>query len=189
MVSLSESMVKNTCIVLLMVALLSACASATVAPTETAIPQQPVATPMKLLATSTAIQLPFNDKNVEHEYCQLPEVRLLASEARGMSEDEIAGKLMELLLDYFHSSQAPDYCRIDGYRIDNVYYDERTPYTTLQPRGDFLRTVQFSVKLIQVPSFWMGWPGEIDTQNWLHTGNNVAVFRAADGYTMQFAYP
>ena len=176
MVSLSESMVKNTYILLPMVAVFSACASATAAPAPS-------------LGMATAIQLPFNDKNAEHEYCQLPDVELTGSEARGMSEDEIAGELMELLLDSFHSPQAPDYCRIDGYRIDNIYYDERTPYTTLQPRGDFMRTVRFSVKLIQVPSFWMSWPGEIDTQNWLHTGNNVAVFRSASRYTMQFAYP
>jgi hypothetical protein len=158
----------------------AACGSATVAPAAASTTSLPIA---------TAIQLPFNDQNVEHAYCQLPAVELSASEARAMSEDEIAGELMTLLLHYFHSLQAPDYCRIAGYRIDNVYYDERTPYTTLQPRGDFLRTVQFSVQLVQVPSFWMGWQGEIDTENWLQTGNNVAVFRSKDGYTMQFAYP
>jgi hypothetical protein len=157
-----------------------ACGSPAVAPAAASVPPP---------ATGTAIQLPFNDQNVEHEYCQLPPVELSTGEAWGMSEDEIAGELMALLLDYFHSPQAPDYCRIADYRLDKVYYDERTPYTSLQPRGDFLRTVQFSVKLIQVPSFWMSWPGEIDTQNWLHTGNNVAVFRSASGYTMQFAFP
>jgi hypothetical protein len=42
---------------------------------------------------------------------------------------------------------------------------------------------------VQVLSFWMGWPGNIDTGNWLHIGKKVAVFRSVDGYTMQFPYP
>jgi hypothetical protein len=180
---------KTSLLSILLGALLVACASATVTPTQTAIPTLPSATPAGSLPTPTDIQLPFDDQNIEHEYCQLPEVQLSLTAAKALSEEQIAAKLMELLLDYFHSPQAPGYCRIGGYRIDNVYYDARTPYTTLQPRGDFLRTVQFSVKLIQIPSFWMGWAGEIDGQNWLHAGNNVAVFRSADGYTMQFAYP
>jgi hypothetical protein len=150
--------------------------------TQTLSSVQPYATP-------TGIQLPFNDKNVDNEYCQIPAVKLTTTEAQGLSEDQIAGRLMELLLVYFYVPEAPDYCRIDGYRIDSVYYDERTPNLPLEPKGDFARLVRFSVKLIQIPNMWMSWAGEIDQENWLHTGNNVAVFRYPDGYMMKFAYP
>jgi len=35
----------------------------------------------------------------------------------------------------------------------------------------------------------MSWSGEIDEQNWLHTGHVIAIFRSSNGYTMKFANP
>lgn len=154
---------------------------------STALP--PAIVPVQNLATPTEYQLPFNEKNAEREYCQLPIVKLSTSDAQGFSENEIAGKLMDLHLAYFNSSQAPDWCRIDRYNIGKIYYDERTPYLPLQPKGDIMRVVHYSIKLIQVPSFWMSLAGTIDKQNWLHSIADVAIFRLAYGYTMQFAYP
>ncbi len=96
---------------------------------------------------------------------------------------------MELWLDYFNAPQAPAYCRIDGYVIDRVYYDEHTPFLHLEPSSNLMRTVQFSIKLVQYPTFWAPWAGEVDEQNWLHTGVTVAVFHSGAGYTMKFARP
>jgi hypothetical protein len=164
----------------------------------TTTPAQPVSTATEFIPpwftpippTPTEVQLPFNDKNVESEYCrQWPPILLSIADAQGLSEDEIAGKLVGLFLAYFNAPQAPDYCRIDGYRIDKIYYDERYAYLPLVPKGDFMRAVLFSIKLIQIPNVWMAWAGPIDEQNWFHTGANVAVFRSDNGYTMQFAYP
>ena len=141
------------------------------------------------ISTPTAIQLSFNDTNFEDEYCQSPKVVLSLTEAGGLDENEIAGKLMEKWLAYFNAPQSPDYCRIDDYRVDDVFYDERTPDLPLEPKGDFIRTARFSVLLVQMPSFWMSWAGEIDQQNWLHAGSNIAVFRTEEGYFFEFANP
>lgn len=185
-------------IVSLVVIILASCVPAIeVPPTKTVVPLStstfapptPTIESLQLLATPTEIQLPFNDKNVESEYCQYQSVKLSASDAQGLSDDEIAGKLMDLHLAYFNAPQAPDWCRIDGYKIDKIYYDERTPYLPLEPKGDFMRVVQYSIKLIQIPNMWMSLAGEIDQQNWLHTGENLAIFHLEDGYTMKFAYP
>jgi hypothetical protein len=157
--------------------------------TSTFIPFSPTIESVQRLATPTEFQLPFNDKNVESEYCQLPSAKLSASDAQGLSDDEIAGKLMDLHLAYFNAPQAPDWCRIDGYKIDKIYYDERTPSLPLEPKGDIMRVVHYSIKLIQIPNFWMSLAGVVDQQNWLHTRADVAIFRLADGYTMKFAYP
>src|SRR5512138_1167882 len=80
-------------------------------PTETPIPA-PASTvsSSQPFATPTDIQLPFNDKNVDHEYCQIPSVKLSIAEAQNLSEEEIAKKLMDLFLAYFYVPQAPDYC-------------------------------------------------------------------------------
>lgn len=131
----------------------------------------------------------YFEDNAKREYCKFPAVQLPMAETKNLSEDEIAEKLMRLFLDYFSVSEAPDWCRIDDYTIDKVYYDERTPSLPLEPKGDIMRVVQFSIKFVQLPNFWMSWSGEIDGQNWLHTGNNVAIFRSDAGYTMEFAYP
>ncbi len=131
----------------------------------------------------------INPGTVDHAYCQSPDVLLSISEAQGLSEDDIARRLMERWLDYFNTPQAPAYCRIDRYRIERVYYDERTPQLNLEPRSDLMRTIQVSLKLVQYPSFWAAWPGDVDELGWLHTGVTVAVFRSSEGYTMQFAHP
>lgn len=182
----------------LVVIILASCVSVIeVTPTKTVVPLPtstfarltPTIESLQLLATPTEFQLPFNDKNVESEYCQYQAVKLSTSDAQGLSDDEVAEKLMDLHLAYFKASQAPDWCRIDGYKIDKIYYDERTPYLPLEPKGDFMRVVQYSIKLIQIPNMWMSLAGEIDQQNWLHTGANLAIFHLEDGYTMKFAYP
>ena len=140
-------------------------------------------------ATATQSQLPFNDTNFEDEFCQSPKIVLSLADANGLDENEIAGKLMEKWLAYFHAPQAPDYCRIDDYRIDKIFYDEQTADLPLEPKGDFMRIAQFSILLVQMPNFWMSWSGQLDQQNWFHTGGHVAVFRNEDGYTFEFAHP
>jgi hypothetical protein len=192
----------NSIVAVLLVAfILTSCAPATpateVAPIKTIVPSStsmftslpPTIEPVQRLATPTEFQLPFNDKNVESEYCQLPSVKLPTSDAQGLSDDEIAVKLMDLHLAYFNAPQAPDWCRVDGYKIDKIYYDERTPSLPLVPKSDIMRVVQYSIKLIQIPNMWMSLAGEVDQQNWLHIRADVAIFHLPDGYIMKFAYP
>ena len=147
------------------------------------------------LIEPTPIQLPFIEGIEGHtniEYCDKSVVvHLPISDAQGASEDEIASKLMSLYLDYYNNSQAPGYCRIDGYRIEKVFYDSRLELPTFSPKGDFMRVVQFSIKLIQIPNAWMSYSGEIDQQNWFHISEALAIFKnEADGvYTMRFSRP
>lgn len=180
----------------LLVFVLASCASPTkVVPTKTTIPlptstsASPAVEATPVRATPTEFQLPFNDKNVESKYCQLPSVKLSIPDAQGLSDDEIAEKLMDLFLAYFDVPQAPDWCRIGGHKIDKIYYDERTPSLPLEPKGNIMRVVQYSIKLIQIPNFWMSLVNEVDQQNWAKIYANVAIFRSADAYTMKFAYP
>ena len=138
----------------------------------------------------TGIQLPFNEQVVNSEYCQTqPDISLPAAEVPASNEDEITLQLLKLWLAYYQAPQAPRYCRIDGYHIDRVYYDERTPSLPLEPKGDFMRNVQFSIKLIQMPTDWMSWAGDLDQQNWLHLAGVIAVFHSQGVYKMEFANP
>ncbi len=144
----------------------------------------------------TPIQLPFvkvDEGHTDIEYCDKPnEVFLPISDAHGLSEDEIAGKLISLFLDYYNNPQAPGYCRVDGYRIEKVFYDENLATSpTMMPKGDFMRVVDFSIKLIQIPNVWMSYSGEIDQQNWLHTSEVLAIFKhkTRGVYTMVFSRP
>jgi hypothetical protein len=140
------------------------------------------ATPTFIEATptfikATPIQLPYNEKSVKTKYCRAPVISLPISDTQGWSDDEIAEKIMRLYLDYFNNPQAPDYCRINGYRIDAVFRDEKWEATSLAPKNGFLRGVQFSIKLIHVPNYWMIYSGEIDEQNWLHLTDVLVVFK------------
>lgn len=99
---------------------------------------------------------------------------------------------MELFLAYYQSPQASNECRIEEYRIDNVYYDERYASLPLYPKGDFMRAVLYSVKPPLTDNHPYGFWGVIVTlgnDGWYHAGANVAVFRHDNGYTMQFAGP
>jgi len=164
-------------------------ATFTALPLPPATPLPPTVVSVQRPVIATKIQLPFNEKSFEGDYCQYPSVKLSTSDAQGLTVSEIARELMGLHLSYFNAPQAPDWCRVDGYKIDKVYYDERTPNLPLEPKGDFMRVVYYSIKLIQIPNMWMSLSGEIDQQNWLHTGANLAIFRLEDGYTMKFAHP
>lgn len=114
-------------------------------------------------------------------------ILLPVSDTQGWSNDEIAGKLMELYLAYYHSPQTPDSCRIEGYSVDEVNCDEGLSDLTLEPKGDFVCKVQYSYQPVYQPS-----PvsvGYMDEQNWFHTWKFLAVFRSESSYTMEFARP
>ena len=142
-----------------------------------------------LVASPTDIQLPFNSEAKNNGYCKTPSAILPARDNNDISEDEIVYELIKIWLRRYTDPNAPLFCRIDDYRIDKVYYDLSILSGPLEPRGDFMRVVVFSVKLIQVPSDWMSFSGELDQENWLHLSQPVAVFKTNAGYTMQFAYP
>jgi hypothetical protein len=142
--------------------------------------------------TPTRIPLPrVEPPNVESEYCKWPTFVLSISDTQGLDEGQIAAKLLSLHLDYFNSSQAPDWCRIDGYQIEKVFELDPDDVEPLIPKGDFMQVVQYSFKLIQTPNYWMSFPGEIDQQNWLHTSQALSIFiYESDGvYKMKFARP
>lgn len=174
--------------------LLSCAPIGTLTPSVLPATNQPISTLtyLQVEPTGTEIQLPFVGHLAYGEYCDAKSVAdfsLPIADAQGMNEEEIAGKLVSLWLTYFHNLDAPGFCRIDGFAIEEVSYDESWARIPIEPKGDFLRRAMFSVKLIQLPSFWMSWPGEIDQDNWLHTGHLIAVFRSEAGYTFAFAGP
>lgn len=161
-------------------------------------PVKVTSTPMSVLTlqpTATQIQLPYIRKSGDYQYCkQSPVVELSFSGAQGLSDDEIAAELMSLFLDYFNNPQAPGRCRIDGYSIDLVDQVKPETATQIEPKGNFVRYVGYSIKLIQVPNIWMSLSGNIDQQNWFHTGGILAITKvlksdSEGGYTMKFAYP
>jgi hypothetical protein len=137
----------------------------------------------------TNIQLPFDPGVTGDEYCKPPYATLPVSDGNDISEDEIVHELMGIWLRRYTQPNAPLSCRIADYAIDQVYADPGLSSLALEPRGDFMRMVDFSVKLIQVPTDWMGFAGELDQDNWLHVSHAVAITRTGEGYKMEFAYP
>ena len=89
----------------------------------------------------------------------------------------------------YNQPNAPLSCRIAAYTIDKVYDDPGIYSQALEPRGDFKRVIVLSVKLIQLPSDWMSFAGELDQDNWLHVTHIVAITETSEGYKMEFAYP
>ena len=167
-------------------------------PTATVVAEAVQATPIPVpltpaLPTRVESEHQGND---EYGYCiGIPEpVRLLISEAEGLSKDEIAEKMMRLRLDSFSSSKISDYCRIEKYRIDKI--SEPEPWmldnVSLPPRS-FLRVVDFSIKLPQFAEYWFrfvstgeidlpdGYAGAFDNPNWLRASMVLVVYEKDPG--------
>ena len=123
------------------------------------------------------------------EYCKPPYAVLPVSDGNDISEDQIVHELMQVWLRRYANPDAPLACRIEAYTIDQVYFDLELLSRPLEPRGNFMRLVDFSVKLIQLSDAWMSFAGELDQDNRLHISHAVAVFETTEGYTMEFAYP
>lgn len=148
----------------------------------------PISTPVPA-SSPTEIQLPFDPNVRSDKYCQPPSAILPVSDGDDISEEEIVHQLVKLWLRRYASPDAPLFCRIDGYQINRIYYDVDVISKPLAPRGDFMRVVQFSVKLIQFPNAWLSFAGELDSDHWLHIQHVVAISKTVGGYTMEFAYP
>lgn len=158
--------------------------------TDTASPS--TSTPIfrqALISTPTDIQLPFNPNVSNGEYCRSPYALLAVIENNDISENEIVYKLVKIWLRRYKQPNAPAFCRIDDYTIDKVYDAPGLYSTALEPRGDLMRVIAFSVKLVQIPNDWMSFAGELDQNNWLHLGHIVAITKTTEGYKMQFANP
>jgi len=159
-------------------------------PAETAPP--PTSTPIinsKPIVSPTAIQLPFNSQVSQDEYCRPPYAFLQVGDNSDISEEEIVYELTRVWLKRYASPDAPLFCRIDEFTIDKVYNEPELYTNALEPKGDFMRVIVFSVKLLQTPTDWMSFAGELDQQNWLHISHIVAISRVSDGYQLEFAYP
>jgi hypothetical protein len=135
----------------------------------------------------TPLLLPSIAPSADRSYCDPPQVFLPDADAQGKSQDELARGLMDLWLSYYADAQSPGYCRIGGYTIDQVSTVSNP--SALDPKSDLMRSVKYSILLVQLPNQWMANAGEIDAKNWLHTANNIAILHLNGGYTLRFAYP
>ena len=137
----------------------------------------------------TDLPLATDTETSSEEYCKPPYAVLPVSDGNDISEDEIVHELIQVWLRRYANPDAPLTCRIEAFTVDKVYFDLDILSRPLEPRGNFMRLVDFSVKLIQASNMWMSFPGELDQENWLHVSNAVAVFETTEGYTLEFAYP
>jgi hypothetical protein len=177
--------------------ILCACNASVTYPTATVFAALPTSAQSAPTSTSTLVfsqdltPSPTDNQSVSEssEYCQPPSAFLPVEDGNDISEDEIVYKLLDMWLRRYASPNAHPDCRIDGYTIDRVYYDLDLISKSLEPRGDFMRVVIFSVKPIQTSNHWMGFSGELDESNWLHLSQVVAAFKTNDGYTITFAHP
>ena len=177
--------------------ILSGCGSlpahSATAPSAVTIPSQSVTSAPEFtqfpLPSPTDIQLPYNPDAGSQEYCKPPYAILPVEENNDISEDEIVYELVRIWLRRYKQPEAPAFCRIAEYSIDKVYDDPGIYTQVLAPRGDFKRVIVFSVKLVQVPSDWMSFAGQLDQENWLHIRHIVAITKTSEGYMLEFANP
>jgi hypothetical protein len=141
----------------------------------------------------TSLPTPILSSNIEQEnsaVCQKPPYAALSLvSAVDLSEEEITRKLVDEWLNRYTGLAVDPFCRIDNYRIDDISSDPKVNSLPLQPRGDFMRVVKFSVKLIQLPSDWMSFQGELDQENWLNIRQYVSISTVGDDYVMVFSHP
>jgi hypothetical protein len=137
----------------------------------------------------TNLQLPLNPNIGSNEDCKPPYAVLPVEDGNDISENEIVYELVRIWLRRYAQPSMPPFCRIAEYTVDNIYDDPGIYSKVLEPRGDFMRVVVFSVKLVQVPSDWMSFTGELDQDNWLHVSHIVAITKTSAGYKLEFAYP
>jgi hypothetical protein len=188
---------KTKFVILFTMQLISACSSSlhvpevttTLSPTITITPSPEPTSATAIAPTPTDIQLPYNLVQESSEYCQSPYAVLSIANAEGLSKDEIARVLVGIWLERYKNPKAHPYCRIEDFRVDDIYSNPKVNATSLEPKGDFMRVVKFSIKLIQVPTDWLAFPGEIDTENWLTVIWNISISKIDDNYDMVFAYP
>ena len=147
--------------------------------------------------TRTPIQLPLElpTASVEQIDCGgLYVLELPVSELQGKDESDVVIKMAEIYLQRYTNPLLTAGCKVDGYRVDEIHTLTPAQAAPLSPKGDFLRGIRFSVKLIQLKSLWITYSGEIDQENWLHTGRVFAFSRIVnasgqDVYRMEMAFP
>lgn len=142
-----------------------------------------------VVPSPTEAQLPSSPSVSSDENCKPPSAVLPVEDGNDISENEIVYELIKIWLRWYAQPHVPPSCRIAGYTIDKVEDDPSVYSSALVPRGNFMRMVTFSVKLYQVPSDWMSFAADLDSENWLHVSHVVAVTETGEGYKLEFGYP
>ena len=157
--------------------------------TNTSAPALPVVSSSTSAATAAGDPLPYRPNLGDTSFCDGAPTSLAVEELAGSSEDQIVTELFGQRLSYFKDTHAPGYCRLENYRINEVYHDSRLPSLPLQPKGDINRVVRFSMQVVQVPNYWISISGPFYEHDWMDASLNLSISKTPHEYRMVFAFP
>ena len=84
-----------------------------------------------------------------------------------ISQEDLIKRLFEKSLAHYKSPEMGGGCRLEEYIIENTSLDERLVFLAKEQKVDYVGTVQYSVRIKEVPSGWAAGNGEIAPDGWI----------------------
>lgn len=147
--------------------------------------------PLIVLSAASAPQptqttwLPYNPNGSDtgcHEFVATVPV----TQAEGVSQEETIKQLFEVYLDHYKASEMGERCRLEDYKIENVLLDKRIAFLANEQNLNYVGSVQYSVQIKEVPSWWVAGNGELANDGWIvNKGLIVGVIKVGDEYVLK----
>lgn len=160
--------------------------------TSTTSPNLPTATTTSIpvpieIFTSTAtawLWIPYNP-DASNKGCDVFTATTPVKETEGFSQVEIAQKLFEIYLEHFQSPELGGMCRLEDFEVENSQLDKRLAFLATEQKMDYVATVQFSVKIKELPSAWVSGNGELAPDGWIvHKFLIIGIRKINDQYVL-----
>ena len=161
---------------------LSACTKVVVPPTATLIPVLPNPT---VQSTSTEQWLPYN-QNPGSTGCGEFTATLSVQETDGLSGEQLAKRLFEIYLGHYKSSTLGSQCGLDDFIVKSARLNASIDFLAVEQKVDYVGTVQYSVKISEVPSDWVAGNGNLEKDGWItDKGLIIGVSKVSDQYILK----
>ena len=129
--------------------------------------------------------LPYNPNGSDtgcHEFV----ATIPVTQAEGLSQEETIKQLFEIYLDHYKASELGVRCRLEDYKIENILLDKRIALLANEQNLDYVGSVQYSVQIKELPSWWVAGNGELANDGWIvNKGLIVGVTKVGDEYALK----
>ncbi|MCL4530660.1 MAG: hypothetical protein M1485_03625 [Chloroflexi bacterium] len=149
------------------------------------IPTETVTTTPDLSPTLTE-WLPYNLNNSNNGCGAAFDATLSVTEAKGLSQEELAKKLFEVYLGHSKSPDLGGRCRLEDFKVNRALLDTRISFLAAEQHVNYVAYVIYDVQIKETPSDWVAGNGEIAPNGWIVNKEFIiGVTKVGDDYVLK----
>jgi len=111
---------------------------------------------------------------------------LSMQEAEHLSKEKLAKRLFEVYLAHYKSPGLGSQCRLEDFVVEGTQLNKSLDSLANEQNVGYVGSVQYSVRISQVPSDWVAGNGDLEKDGWIRNkGLIIGVTKINDQYVLK----